>query len=61
MIEKHPLSDRLLKGEWWRYPSPKREERKPTPDRIAAERIWRERQIREVEERQRRRESEGNA
>jgi hypothetical protein len=60
MIEKHPLSDRLLKGEWWRYPAHKWEERKPTPDMIEADRLWREQQIREVEERRRRRETEGN-
>ena len=59
MIEKHPLSDRLLKGEWWRYRVPPREKPKPTPEMIEAERLWREWQIRKVEERRRERETEG--
>jgi hypothetical protein len=57
MIEKHPLSDRLLRGEWWRYPSPPREKREPDPEVLEVLRRAREKSIREYEERRRRRAS----
>jgi hypothetical protein len=61
MIERHPLSDRILKGDIWRIrPSPRRPlpERRPTTEMLEAERIWHERVHLEVEERRRRREAE---
>jgi hypothetical protein len=57
MIERHPLSDRLLKGQLWRYRRTYAD-RKPTPEMIEADRLYREREIRLVEERRRRREAE---
>ncbi len=58
MIERHPLSDRLLKGEWWRYPAPEREERQPKPEVVEAVRRMQQKLIREYFERRRRREGE---
>ena len=59
MIERHPYSDRLLKGRMWRYWAPKREERQPSPEVLEVTRRVRERTIREYEERRRRRTAEG--
>jgi hypothetical protein len=61
MIEKHPLSDRLLKGEWWRYPSPKWEERPPKPEVVEAVRRMERKLIEEYFEKRRRREAGGEA
>ena len=61
MIERHPRSDRLLKGEWWRYPGHKWEERPPKPEVVEAVRRMERKLIEEYFERRRRREAEGNA
>jgi hypothetical protein len=61
MIERHPLSNRILKGDIWRIRATPRKPlpvRTPTPEMIEADRLVREREIRIVEERRRRREAE---
>ena len=62
MILRHPLSDRILKGEIWRTQSvPRLPEREPTPEMLEAHRLWREWVMHEVEQRRRRREAERDA
>jgi hypothetical protein len=61
MIEKHPLSDRLLKGQMWRYWAPRLEEHPPKPEIMEVVRRAEAMEIRAYEERRRRRDAERDA
>jgi hypothetical protein len=55
MMERDPLSDRILKGEIYRFPAPQREPtREPDPEVLETVRRVRQRQIREYFEKRKR-------
>lgn len=55
MMERDPLSDRILKGEIYRFPAPRSEPtREPDPEVLEAVRRVRKRQIREYFEKRKR-------
>jgi hypothetical protein len=55
---RNPLSERLLRGELWRYRAPVREQRPPKPEIMEVVRRVEAMEIRAYEERRRRREAE---
>ena len=58
MIERHPLSDRLLRGEMWRFWAPPLPDQSPKPEILEVVRRVEAMEIRAYEERRRRREAE---
>jgi hypothetical protein len=59
LIERrNPLSERLLRGELWRYRSPDREERSPRPEIMEVMRRVEAIEMHAYEERRRKRDAE---